>query len=132
MIDIIIKKGTNPKTHEPVYFPIRKKCEVETIADLAETMSRGSTFSVGECVGIFTDIPHYIIDSLLNGNEVHIEGFGTFKLKVEGPAQKDKHDIHSRNFRVSLVFEPEEFLAKLIQRKSEFNIVELAKSKEKK
>ena len=50
---------------------------------------------MGEINGVFSDFPQSIIDELLNGNAVKIDGLGTFKLKVQGKSQKEKKDVTS-------------------------------------
>ena len=88
MISLIKKKGANPQTKEVIYFPQWTRISTVTETQLAKRMARGSTFSVGEINGVFSDFPQSIIDELLNGNAVKIDGLGTFKLKVRARARR--------------------------------------------
>ena len=90
MISLIKKKGINPQDKSTLYFPQWTRISTINETQLAKRMARGSTFSVGEINGVFADFPQSIIDELLNGNAVSIDGLGTFKLKVSGKSQKEK------------------------------------------
>ena len=88
-------------------------------------MARGSTFSVGEINGVFADFPQSIIDELLNGNAVSIDGLGTFKLKVSGKSQKEKKDVTSAGAKIRVVFEPAAELTSRLNDEREFRFVEV-------
>jgi predicted histone-like DNA-binding protein len=87
-------------------------------------MARGSTFSVGEINGVFSDFPQSIIDELLNGNAVSIDGLGTFKLKVQGKSQKEKKLVTSAGCKISVVFDPAAELMSRLNDEKEFRFVE--------
>ena len=87
-------------------------------------MARGSTFSVGEVNGVFADFPQSIIDELLNGNAVSIDGLGTFKLKVQGKSQPEKKLVTSAGAKISVVFEPAAELTSRLNDEREFRFVE--------
>lgn len=82
MISLIKKMGINPQDKSTLYFPQWTRVSTVNETQLAKRMARGSTFSVGEINGVFADFPQSIIDELLNGNAVKIDGLGTFKLSV--------------------------------------------------
>ena len=65
MICLIKMKGVNPQTKEVIYFPRWTRVSTITETQLAKRMARGSTFSVGEVSGVFSDFPQSIIDELL-------------------------------------------------------------------
>ena len=125
MISLIKKKGANPQTKEVIYFPQWTRISTVTETQLAKRMARGSTFSVGEINGVFSDFPQSIIDELLNGNAVKIDGLGTFKLKVSGKSQKEKKDVTSAGAKVSVVFEPAAELNSRLNDEKEFRFVEV-------
>ena len=125
MISLIKKKGANPQTKEVIYFPQWTRIATVTETQLAKRMARGSTFSVGEINGVFSDFPQSIIDELLNGNAVKIDGLGTFKLKVSGKSQKEKKDVTSAGAKISVVFEPAAELNSRLNDEREFRFVEV-------
>ena len=125
MISLIKKKGANPQTKEVIYFPQWTRISTVTETQLAKRMARGSTFSVGEINGVFSDFPQSIIAELLNGNAVKIDGLGTFKLKVSGKSQKEKKDVTSAGAKISVVFEPAAELNSRLNDEREFRFVEV-------
>ena len=118
-------KGVNPQTKEVIYFPRWTRVATIHETQLAKRMARGSTFSVGEVNGVFSDFPQSIIDELLNGNAVQISGLGTFKLKVSGKSQKDKKDVTSAGAKISVVFDPDAELMSRLADEHEFRFVEV-------
>ena len=125
MISLIRKKGTNPQDKSTIYFPQWTRVSTVNETQLAKRMARGSTFSVGEVNGVFADFPQSIIDELLNGNAVHIDGLGTFKLKVSGKSQKEKKEVTSVGAKISVVFEPDVELNSRLNNEREFRFVEV-------
>ncbi len=125
MISLIKMKGVNPQTKEVIYFPRWTRVSTVSETQLAKRMARGSTFSVGEINGVFADFPQSIIDELLNGNAVKIDGLGTFKLKVQGKSQKDIKAVTSAGATISVVFEPAAELNSRLNDEKEFRFVEV-------
>ena len=124
MISLIKKKGVNPQTKEVIYFPQWTRVSTIRETQLAKRMARGSTFSVGEVNGVFADFPQSIIDELLNGNAVNIDGLGTFKLKVSGKSQKDIKAVTTAGCKISVVFEPAAELNSRLNDEKEFRFVD--------
>ena len=125
MISLIKKKGINPQDKSTLYFPQWTRVSTVNETQLAKRMARGSTFSVGEINGVFADFPQSIIDELLNGNAVSIDGLGTFKLKVSGKSQKEKKDVTSAGAKISVVFEPAAELTSRLNDEREYRFVEV-------
>ena len=125
MISLIKMKGMNPQTKEVIYFPKWTRVSTVNETQLAKRMARGSTFSVGEVNGVFSDFPQSIIDELLNGNAVKIDGLGTFKLKVSGKSQKEKKDVTTAGAKISVVFEPAAELNSRLNDEKEFRFVDV-------
>ena len=125
MLSLIKMKGVNPQTKEEIYFPRWTRVATVHETQLAKRMARGSTFSVGEVNGVFADFPQSIIDELLNGNAVSIDGLGTFKLKVQGKSQKEKKDVTSAGAKIRVVFEPAAELLSRLNDEKEFRFVEV-------
>ena len=125
MISLIKKKGVNPQNMSVIYFPQWTRVATVSETQLAKRMARGSTFSVGEVNGVFADFPQSIIDELLNGNAVSIDGLGTFKLKVSGRSQREKKDVTSAGCRITVVFDPAAELTSRLNDEREFRFVEV-------
>ena len=125
MISLIKKKGANPQTKEVIYFPQWTRISTVTETQLSKRMARGSTFSVGEINGVFSDFPQSIIDELLNGNAVSIDGLGTFKLKVSGKSQKEKKDVTTAGAKITVLFDPAAELTSRLNDEKEFRFVEV-------
>ena len=124
MITLIKRKSINPQTKEEIYYPRWTRVSTVNETQLAKRMARGSTFSVGEVNGVFADFPQSIIDELLNGNAVSIDGLGTFKLKVSGKSQTDIKAVTSAGCKISVVFEPAAELTSRLNDEREFRFVE--------
>lgn len=90
-----------------------------------QRLARGSTFSVGEVNGVFSDFPQAIIDELLNGNAVEIAGLGTFKLKVSSKSRQKKEDVTTQGAKISVIFEPASELNSRLNDEREFRFVEV-------
>ena len=125
MISLIKKKGINPQDKSTLYFPQWTRVSTVNETQLAKRMARGSTFSVGEINGVFADFPQSIIDELLNGNAVSIDGLGTFKLKVSGKSQKEKKDVTSAGAKITVLFDPAAELTSRLNDEKEFRFVEV-------
>ena len=125
MISLIKKKGINPQDKSTLYFPQWTRVSTVNETQLAKRMARGSTFSVGEINGVFADFPQSIIDELLNGNAVSIDGLGTFKLKVSGKSQKDKKLVTSAGAKITVLFDPAAELTSRLNDEKEFRFVEV-------
>lgn len=124
MISLIRKKGSDPNKKKPLYWLQWTSISTTTKTALAKIMARNSTFSVGEVEGIMSDFSQYVCDELLSGNSVHIEGLGTFALKVKCKSSENVRQLSTEGAKVDIVFEPDGELKQRVQRESEFQIVE--------
>ena len=123
MISLIKKKGVNPNTKEPLYFPQWTRIATTDKTTLAKIMARGSTFSVGEVEGTMTDFAQHICDELLAGNAVEIKGLGTFKLKVSGASKEKMEDVTSKGATIAVLFDPDIDLTQRLNTEREFQFV---------
>ncbi|MBO7069454.1 MAG: HU family DNA-binding protein [Bacteroidaceae bacterium] len=124
MISLIKMKGVNLQTKEIIYYPKWTRISTVNETQLSKRMARGSTFSVGEINGVFSDFPQSIIDELLDGNAVEIAGLGTFKLKVQGKSQKEKKLVTSVGAKIIVLFEPALELTSRLNNEKEFRFVD--------
>lgn len=125
-ISLIKQKGINPITKAVLWFLRWTRVQTVTKKQLARIMSRGSTFSVGECEGLITDIAEFVTDQLLAGNAVQLDGLGTLKLKVSGKAKAKKEDVTSQSATISVVFEPDADMEARLNAEKQFQFVEKA------
>ena len=123
MIDLIKKKGINPQTKEVLYFPQWTRVSNTDNMALASRVARGETFSKGDVAGVTAALPAYIIDELLNGNAVVLDGMGTFKLRVSGKSDIDKEKVTSAGVKVEVVFVPDAELQSRLQNEAKFRFV---------
>ena len=123
MISVIKKKGINPLTKAALYFLQWTRVSTTQEKKLAKTMARGGTYSVGEASGVLLDFPEYIVDELLNGNAVSVDGLGTFKLKVSGKSDPDPEKVTTHGAKAFVVFEVDPALASRISNEAEFKVV---------
>ncbi|MCE5225532.1 MAG: HU family DNA-binding protein [Porphyromonadaceae bacterium] len=76
---------------------------------LAKRLSKGSPLLKGEMLGCIEQIKSQLIEELLNGNSVSIDGLGTFSLSAEANRSVDKPEeiraasihVKSVNFRAA-------------------------------
>ena len=125
-ISLIKQKGVNPITKAALWFLRWTRVQTVTKKQLAKIMSRGSTFSVGECEGLITDIAEFVTDQLLQGNAVRLDGLGTLKLKVSGKAREKKEDVTSAGAVIRVVFEPDADMEQRLNTEKTFQFVEKA------
>ncbi len=123
MISLIKIKGTNLWTKEKIYYPRWTRTSTVTKTALAKIMARGSTFSTGEVEGVMTDFAQHIFDQLLAGNDVQIDGLGTFKLKVSGPSAATARGVTAAGVTSGVVFIPEPALVSRLNDEAEYRFV---------
>ena len=124
MITLIKKKGINPNTKEVLYYPQWTRQNTVSEKELAKRMSRGSSYSTGEAMGVMMDFPAYIMDELMDGNAVRVEGLGLFKLRVSGKSHAEREKVTSAGVQTEIVFEPcAELLARMTA-EAEFKFTE--------
>jgi predicted histone-like DNA-binding protein len=123
MIDLIKQKGINPQTKQEIFFPRWTRVATTDNMSLAGRVARGETFSKGDVAGVTAALPEYIIDELLNGNAVQLDGMGTFKLRVSGKSDADKEKVTSAGIKIEVVFTPAANLQSRIQNEAKFRFV---------
>lgn len=123
MITLIKRKGINPQTKNIIYFPQWTRVATVDENQLSKRMARGSTYSIGEISGVMQDFPAYIMDELLDGNAVRINGLGTFKLRVSGKSKADIKEVTSAGCSVAVTFEPDMDLTARLNTEREFRFV---------
>ncbi len=123
MINVIKKKGINPKNGETLYRIQWTRVSTSDEKKMARIMARTGAYSVGVTSGVLIDFPQFFVDELLNGNAVQIDGLGTFKLKVSAATSADPEKLTTRGAKVEMVFEPDVDLHTRLNNEAEFKIV---------
>lgn len=123
MISLVKRKGGNPYSDKPQYFPRWTSMGTTTKKALAKIMARCSTYSVGEVEGMLTDFAQYICDALLDGQTVDIDGLGKFRLSVNGKAKEDINEVTAEGVDVNVLFTPDDELKQRLKSESEFQFV---------
>ena len=122
-ISVIKKKGINPNTGAELWRIQWTREDTVDEKKLAKTMARGGTYSVGEASGVLLDFPQYFVDELLNGNAVHIDGLGTFKLRVTAATNADPDKLTTRGAKVQMVLDADADLLSRLNTEATFKIV---------
>lgn len=123
MITLQKHRRKDPNTKKFVFYPRWKKNGKVTKSQLAEIAARQSTFSKGEIEGQYTDFPQYIVDQVLQGNEVYLEGFGTFYPHVSGPSHENPGKITTEGLEITIRFKPDKSLQSRLDTESKFKFV---------
>lgn len=103
-------------TRDNVYYPqIVNLSPLNTRGLIQAMMNLGSTaFSMGEYLGVASDLGGAIAQMMVSGHKINIEGLGTFTPKIETTQKnvKEASAVNSSNFSCSVVFTPAaEFMA---------------------
>ena len=86
-----------------------------TLEDIAGIIESRSSLRKGDVIGSFIEFANVFKDELSNGNSIHIEGVGSFRIKAESPEVRSPKEIRAEHIRCAgVVFTPEkELLRKL-------------------
>lgn len=103
-------------TRDNVYYPqIVNLSTLNTRGLIQAMMNLGSTaFSMGEYLGVASDLGAAIAQMLITGHKINLEGLGIFTPKIETTQKniKEASAINSSNFSCTVTFTPsEEFIA---------------------
>lgn len=103
-------------TRDSVYYPqIVNLSTLNTRGLIQAMMNMGSTaFSMGEYLGVASDLGAAIAQMLITGHKINLEGLGVFTPKVETTQKnvKEASSVNSSNFTCTVTFTPsEEFVA---------------------
>ena len=104
-------KDSNKKRYH-ARLVVRDTMTLEDIAGIIE--SRSSLRNV-YVIGSFIEFANVFKDELSNGNSIHIEGVGSFRIKAESPEVRSPKEMRAEHIRCAgVVFTPEkELLRKL-------------------
>lgn len=128
MIDLLKVKGHDPFKKLELYYLQFTRRATATTNHLAERMARGSSsYTKGEVAGVTLDLPNAMLDALLDGQAVTIDGLGTFKPRVVSQTNADPEKVTRGSIKgVDIVFTPDAQLVADLQSRAEFRIVQKA------
>lgn len=81
--------GEKGKAGKSFYHIRQVKRSAMTSDELSEKITQDTTFTHSDYEGLITALKRYIPDTLNDGRDVHIEGLGTFYLKLRIAKKKD-------------------------------------------
>lgn len=82
---------------------------------LAKMISRGSTFTEADCIGVLHALQHAILQELCIGKSVKLDRLGIFRLSIKSTASKTPEAVSVRNVtKVTTVFKPSKEFAHLV------------------
>lgn len=97
-------------TRDNVYYPqIVNLSPLNTRGLIQAMMNLGSTaFSMGEYLGVASDLGGAIAQMMISGHKINLEGLGTFTPKIETTQKnvKEASSVNSSNFSCTVVFTP--------------------------
>lgn len=125
MIDLLKVKGRDPNKDCDLYYLQFTRRATATTNHLAERMSRGSSsYTKGEVAGVTLDLPNAMLDALLDGQAVTIDGLGTFKPRVSSQTNPDPEKVTRASLKgVEIVFAADAALLASLQARAEYRIV---------
>ena len=128
MIDLLKIKGRDPQTNQPLHYLMFTRRATATTNVLAERMSRGSSsYTKGEVAGVTLDLPNAMLDALLDGQAVTIDGLGTFKPRVSSQTNGDPEKVTRASIKgIDIAFIPDAALVANLASRAEFRIVQKA------
>lgn len=105
-------KDTN-KTRYHARLVVRDTMTLDDIAEIIE--SRGS-LRKSDVMGAFIEFANIFEQELSNGNSIHIDGVGSFRIKAESPAVRSPKEMRAENVRCAgVVFTPEKDLLRRLK-----------------
>ena len=95
----------------PKYFPIVRKRELVNSRTLADVISERSSFSTPVVIGMIESLIQIIPEILKKGNNVRLDGLGTFSLHVSGVVKDDPKKVTKRDItKVKMAFLPSKYI----------------------
>jgi len=102
---------------EPRYFPIITKRSLMNSRSLAEIISKRSSFSKPDVIGMIESLIQLIPEMLQDGYNVKLDGFGTFSIHVSGVGKDDPKKVTKRDITsVNMSFLPSKSIKRDLNR----------------
>ena len=90
--------------------------ETITLEDIAKIIESRSSLRQSDVRGAFIEFANVFKQELSNGNSIHIEGVGSFRIKAESPAVRSPKEMRAENIHCSgITFTPEKDLLRKLK-----------------
>ncbi len=97
----------------PKYYPAITKRTLINARQLAQEISERNIYPEPTVIGVIESFIHLIPEMLQKGNNVKLDGFGTFSLHVTGDGHEDPDKVTSRDIiSVKMSFLPDKHIKK--------------------
>ena len=102
-----------------------------TLEEIAENIESRSSLRQSDVTGTFIEFANIFKQELSNGNSIHIDGIGSFRIKAESPEVRSLKEICSENIHCSgIIFTPEKDLLRELKATSFEKVSETHRSQE--
>ncbi|MDC7135177.1 MULTISPECIES: HU family DNA-binding protein [Bacteroides] len=102
-----------------------------TLEEIAENIESRSSLRQSDVTGTFIEFANIFKQELSNGNSIHIDGIGSFRIKAESPEVRSLKEIRSENIHCSgIIFTPEKDLLRELKATSFEKVSETHRSQE--
>ncbi|MDD3038236.1 HU family DNA-binding protein [Bacteroides sp.] len=102
-----------------------------TLEDIAKIIESRSSLRKGDVIGSFIEFANIFKEELSNGNSIHIEGVGSFRIKAESPEVRSPKEMRAEHIRCAgVVFTPEKELLRELKATTFEKVRETRRSQE--
>ena len=102
-----------------------------TLEEIAENIESRSSLRQSDVTGTFIEFANIFKQELSNGNSIHIDGIGSFRIKAESPEVRSLKEIRYENIHCSgIIFTPEKDLLRELKATSFEKVSETHRSQE--
>lgn len=102
-----------------------------TLEDIAETIESRGSLRKSDVMGAFIEFANVFKEELSNGNSVHIDGVGSFRIKAESPAVRSPKELRAESVCCGgMVFTPEKDLLRQLKATRFEKVSETCRSQE--
>ena len=95
--------------------------ETITTNEIAQNIHKRCTLTMSDITAVLTELHDELVFHLCNGNHVHLEGIGYFRLTLSAPKEINPTNMHRQNIGIKAVdFRADTSLKKDLMEKAEF------------
>lgn len=97
----------------PRYYPILTGRETVDLKAICNSISKRSTFSTADVMGVVQSFIELVPEILLEGNNVKMDGFGTFSVHASGKGKGQPEEVSARDIsKLKVSFLPDKQIKK--------------------
>lgn len=90
--------------------------ETVTNKELVRKVSKRCVVKEGGVVAVLDELVHVIREELAEGNSVHIDGLGSFRISAHSPAVRSRDELRAESIKFrNIIYTPEKRLRKLLR-----------------